>query len=209
VKPAAIILAGGRSSRFGADKLAARLDGIPVLEHALRAVARVADPVVVVVGPDAPSPSVPSDLRVEVVPARDLVADQGPLAGLAGGLAALGSWAASNGEGAAPDVVLLVAGDMPTLVPGVLDLLARELDAKPSLGAVTLETDPPTLLPSAIRATLAAPVAEALLAADRRSLRGLLESVPSTTVPSAAWRAIDPDGRTLRDIDTPGDLSER
>lgn len=209
MKPAAIILAGGRSSRFGADKLAARLDGIPVLEHALRAVAQVADPVVVVVSPDAPSPSVPSDLRVEVVPARDLVAHQGPLAGLVGGLAALGSWAASDGEGAAPDVVLLVAGDMPTLVPAVLALLVRILDEDPALGAVTLETEPPTLLPSAIRATIAGPVAEGLLADDRRSLRGLLESVPSSTVASAVWRAIDPEGRTLRDIDTPGDLSER
>jgi molybdopterin-guanine dinucleotide biosynthesis protein A len=208
VRPAAIILAGGRSSRFGADKLAARLDGIPVLEHALRAVAQVADPVVVVVSPDAPSPSVPSDLRVEVVPARDLVAHQGPLAGLVGGLAALASWADSEGEGA-PDVVLLVAGDMPTLIPGVLDLLARVLGADPSLGAATLETDPPTLLPSAIRASVAGPVAGAQLAEDRRSLRGLLESVPSSTVPSAAWRAIDPEGMTLRDIDTPEDLSGR
>jgi molybdopterin-guanine dinucleotide biosynthesis protein A len=209
VKPAAIILAGGRSSRFGGDKLAARLDGVPVLEHALRAVALVADPVVVVVSPDAPSPSIPSDVRVEVVPARDLVAHQGPLAGLVGGLAALEAWANSTGEGAAPDVVLLVAGDMPSLVPGVLDLLARALDADPSLGASTLETDPPTLLPSAIRASLAGPMADTLLARDRRSLRGLLDTLPWSVVPSVAWRAIDPEGRTLRDIDTPGDLSGR
>lgn len=209
MKPAAIILAGGASSRFGADKLTARLDGIPVLEHALRAVAQVADPVVVVVSPDAPSPSVPAGLGVEVVPARDLVAHQGPLAGLVGGLAALGSWADSEGEGAAPDVVLLVAGDMPSLVPGVLALLARELDADPSLGAVSLATAPPSPLPAAIRVSLAGPVATALLAADRRSLRGLLESVPSSSVPSTTWRAIDPEGRTLRDIDTPEDLSGR
>ena len=209
MRPAAIILAGGASSRFGADKLAARLEGIPVLEHALRAVAQVADPLVVVVSPDAPSPSVPAGLGVEVVPARDLVAHQGPLAGLVGGLAALGSWASAEGEGAAPDVVLLVAGDMPSLVPGVLALLARELDADPALGAASLEADPPTLLPSAIRASLARPVAEALLAGDRRSLRGLLASVPSAIVPSSAWRAIDPEGRTLRDIDTREDLSGR
>ncbi len=209
MKPAAIILAGGASSRFGGDKLAARLDGIPVLEHALRAVAQVADPVVVVVSPDAPSPSVPADLRVEVVPARDLVAHQGPLAGLVGGLAALLSWAESDGGGAAPDVVLLVAGDMPTLVPEVLALLAARLGADPSLGAVCLETQPPSPLPAAIRATLAGPVATVLLDADRRSLRGLLAAVPSALVPSATWRTFDPDGRTLRDIDTPEDLAER
>jgi molybdopterin-guanine dinucleotide biosynthesis protein A len=209
VKPAAIVLAGGRASRFGGDKLAAPLDGIPVLEHALRAVAQVADPVVVVVSPDAPLPSVPALAGVEVVPARDLVARQGPLAGLAGGLAALAAWAAPKGEGAEPDIVLLVAGDMPTLDPRVLALLVRELEADPSLGAVSLESQPPSPLPCAIRATLARPVALALLAQDRRSLRGLLESVPSSTVPSASWRAIDPEGRTLRDIDTREDLAGR
>jgi molybdopterin-guanine dinucleotide biosynthesis protein A len=209
VKPAAVVLAGGRASRFGGDKLAAPLDGIPVLEHALRAVAQVADPVVVVVSPDAPSPSVPAGLGVEVVPARDLVAHQGPLAGLAGGLAALAAWAVSGREGAEPGIVLLVAGDMPTLDPRVLALLVRELGADPSLGAVRLETEPRTLLPSAIRASLVRPVAEALLAQDRRSLRVLLESVPSSTVPSARWRAIDPEGRTLRDIDTREDLAGR
>lgn len=209
MKPAAIILAGGRASRFGGDKLAAPLDGIPVLEHALRAVAQVADPVVVVVSPDAPSPSVPAGLGVEVVPARDLVAHQGPLAGLAGGLAALAAWAGSEGKGAGPAIALLVAGDMPTLDPRVLALLVRELDPDVSLGAVSLESEPSSPLPCAIRVALARPAALALLAQDRRSLRGLLESVPSSTVPSASWRAIDPDGRTLRDIDTREDLSGR
>ncbi len=209
MKPAAIILAGGASSRFGGDKLAARLDGIPVLEHALRAVAQVADPVVVVVSPDAPSPSVPADLGVVVVPARDLVAHQGPLAGLVNGLNALRSWAESAGGGTAPDVVVLVAGDMPTLAPSVLELLAATLDADPSLVAVSLATEPSSPLPAAIRPSITAPAAALLLSEDRRSLRGLLEAVPSAVVPSAVWRAIDPDGRTLRDIDTPEDLRGR
>jgi len=209
MKPAAIILAGGASSRFGGDKLAAELDGRPVLEHALRAVAVMADPVVVVVGPDAPSPSVPPGLAVEVVPARDLVAHMGPLAGLAGGLDALASWAGSSIAGRGPDVAIVVAGDMPTLVPEVLALLAAALDADPALGIACLETEPASPLPAAVRISLALPAATALLAADRRGLRGLIGAVPSALVPSAAWRAIDPDGRTLHDIDTPEDLPGR
>jgi molybdenum cofactor cytidylyltransferase len=51
VRPAAIVLAGGAASRFGGNKLAADLEGRPVLEYALRAVAAVASPVVLVVGP--------------------------------------------------------------------------------------------------------------------------------------------------------------
>jgi molybdopterin-guanine dinucleotide biosynthesis protein A len=50
------------------------------------------------------------------------------------------------------------------------------------------------------------PAARALLDADRRSLRALLDTVPSRAVPSAEWRAVDPEGRTLRDVDTPADL---
>ena len=88
VKPAAIVLAGGASSRFGGDKLAADFEGRPVLEHVLRAAAVVANPIVLVVGPDDPVPWLPGDLGVDVVPARDAVAHRGPLAGLAAGLAA-------------------------------------------------------------------------------------------------------------------------
>ncbi|MFN8623891.1 MAG: NTP transferase domain-containing protein, partial [Chloroflexota bacterium] len=48
----AIVLAGGRASRFGADKLAASLDGVPLLHHAVRAVSAVpgATEVIVVAG---------------------------------------------------------------------------------------------------------------------------------------------------------------
>jgi hypothetical protein len=49
----------------------------------------------------------------------------------------------------------------------------------------------------------------ALLAENRRALRGLLRSVPSVVVSSAAWRAVDLGGRTLRDIDAPEDLPRR
>lgn len=197
MKPAAIVLAGGASSRFGGDKLAANLEGRPVLEHVLRAAAIVANPIVLVVGPDDPVPRLPGDLGVDVVLARDAVAYRGPLAGLAAGLAALPR----------PfDVALIVAGDMPSLVPAVLDLLAGTLARDPSLGVACLEADPATPLPAAVRPAVAGPAADALLAADRRRLRGLLAAVPSAVVPAVEWRAIDPGGVTLRDVDTPDDL---
>ena len=58
----------------------------------------------------------------------------------------------------------------------------------------------------AVRVALAAPAAAELLAADRRSLRGLLDAVPSAVVPLSAWRPLDPAAATLRDVDVPGDL---
>ena len=200
MRPAAIVLAGGASSRFGANKLAAPLAGRPVLEHALRAAAAVANPIVLVVGPDDPVPWLPADLGVEVELARDAVAHRGPLAGLARGLDALA---------VVPhpvDVAIVIAGDMPNVVPAVLELLAGVLARDPSLGAACLEAEPATPLPSAVRPSLAGPAAAALLALDRRSLRGLLDAVVTATVSAADWRAIDPDGVTLRDVDTPDDL---
>lgn len=200
MRPAAIVLAGGTSSRFGSDKLAAELRGRPVLEHALRAAAAIASPIVLVVGPDDPVPSLPPDLGADVVLARDAVAHQGPLAGLAAGLAAL-----PHGG----DVAIVVAGDMPTLVPAVLELLAGVLASDPSLGAVCLEAEPASPLPAAVRPSIAGPAATSLLEADRRSLLGLIAAVPTAIVPAVDWRVIDPDGVTLRDVDTPEDLSGR
>ncbi len=195
---AAIVLAGGASSRFGADKLAADFNGKPVLHHALTAVATVADVIVLVIPPDASQPPVPPGLASRIVLTHDNALHQGPLAGLAAGLAAC-----------PPDteIAIVVGGDMPTLQPAVLRLLADALAANPTLSAATLEADPPSALPMAVRPSVAAPAVEVLLAENRRALRGLLAAVPSVIVPAAQWRALDPDARTLRDIDTPEDLA--
>ena len=203
---AAIVLAGGAATRFGGDKLAADLDGRPVLEHALRAVAAIADPVVVVVGPDDPTPRIPCELGVRVVMARDAVARQGPLAGLGSGVAVLAGLGSDEGDDRPPGVVIVVAGDMPSLVPAVLQLLAETVAADPGVGAAHLETDPPSPLPAAVRASLAGPASARLLAADRRSLRDLFDAVPTAIVPAGSWRSLDPEARTLRDIDTRADL---
>ena len=48
-----IVLAGGRSARFGGDKLARELDGRPVLQHVLERLREVASDVVIVRAPDA------------------------------------------------------------------------------------------------------------------------------------------------------------
>ena len=195
---AAIVLAGGASSRFGADKLAADFNGKPVLHHTLTAVATVADVIVLVIPPGAAEPPLPPDLASRLVIARDSALHQGPLAGLAAGLAAC-----------PPDteIAIVVGGDMPTLQPAVLRLLTDALIASPALGAVTLQADPPAILPMAIRPSVAAPAVAALLADNRRALRGLLAAVPSVIAPAAQWRALDPGARTLRDIDTPEDLA--
>jgi molybdopterin-guanine dinucleotide biosynthesis protein A len=187
----AIVLAGGRSSRFGRDKLAEPVGGRPMLDLAIDAVRVVAIDIVVVTAPDG-SPTNSPDVAI----ARDARAFEGPLAGLAAGLAAFD-----------PSVrrAIVVGGDMPSLVPPVLQ---RMLDELASADVVVLETDDgPRPLPLAIRPVVVRPVIDRLLAAGERRLRALLTAVRVVALDQATWRQDDPDGASLRDVDVPEDLS--
>ena len=96
---------------------------------------------------------------------------------------------------------------MPTMLPSVLALLVDRLD-DPAIDAVVLEHGWP-----------GSPAARRRADAHRRRSRPSGWSQPASgacgrstrrsstaVIDEATWRAIDPDGRTLRDIDTPADL---
>ncbi len=194
-----IVLAGGRATRFGADKLVAPLDGRPLLHHAILAVASVSDEVVVVIGSNGARPQMPVDAATRVRVVRDLVADGGPLAGLAAGLAA-----------ARGPLAILVGGDQPWLSPAILAELLLWLDSTadgPQPDAVALADDREIRpLPAALRVATVRPVVEALLAGRSRSLLSLLERLRVGTLEPERWRALDPNGASLRDVDTPEDV---
>jgi molybdopterin-guanine dinucleotide biosynthesis protein A len=197
-----IVLAGGRSTRFGADKLAVHVGGRPLLHRAILAAAAVSDEVVVVIGANGARPPLPADADVRVRVVRDALADGGPLAGLAAGLA-----------GARGRLAILVGGDQPSLSPAVLGELLLWLGrdaAGPPLDAVALAEDGLLRpLPAALRVATSRPVAEALLRAGSRSLNGLFECLRVGTLEPERWRILDPEGASLRDIDTPDDLPGR
>ena len=187
----AIVLAGGRSSRFGRDKLTEIIDGRPLLEHAIAAVQAVATDVVVVAAP-ASTADLPEGVRL----ARDPVAFEGPLAGLAAGLAELD---------ASIERVLVVAGDMPSLVPavlrGLLDQVVSGADA-----AILAHDGDARPLPMALRRVSAEPAVRKLLSGGERRLRALTGALEAAVIDESAWRRHDPTAATLRDIDTPDDL---
>ena len=197
----AIVLAGGGSTRFGTDKLAAELDGRPLLHHALERIAEAADRIVLVLAPASAVPALPPGIERRIEIARDQASNQGPLAGLAVGLGRLD--AARDADA----IAIVVGGDMPRLVPGVLRLLAERVARDAETAAAVLESDPVPALPVALRASAALDAARTLLAADLRSLRALLDELAAVTIPAGEWRLLDPAGTTLADVDTPEDLA--
>jgi molybdopterin-guanine dinucleotide biosynthesis protein A len=185
-----IVLAGGRSSRFGRDKLDALVDGRSLLFNAIDGVTPASTEILVIAAPDA-APRLPA--RATLI--HDTVAFEGPLAGVAAGLRA-----------AHESIILVVGGDMPTLVGAVVESMLQALD-QPGVEAVVLEHDGrPRPLPIALRREPALAAADVLLADGERRLRALTEELATTVIPEPTWRALDPYGMTVRDIDTPADL---
>jgi molybdenum cofactor guanylyltransferase len=113
---AAIVLAGGRSSRMGSPKAALEWHGSTLLRRVTGIVARsLAGPVVVVSAPGQALPAL--DTAVEVV--ADEREGRGPLQGLAAGLAAIGDRAA---------VAYVSSTDVPLLHPAFVRRVVSELD---------------------------------------------------------------------------------
>ena len=191
----AIVLAGGRASRFGSDKLVEEVNGESLLDLAISGVRQVADEVIVV-GRAATDP------EVRHVP--DTEPFGGPLAGLAAGL-----------DHARGKLAMVVGGDMPRLAPAVMTLMLARLGVDPSIQAVTLArqsrdepAEPPRrqVLPLALAVHEARDAARAALAAADRSLVSLVDRLVAAEVPVAEWLRLDPEADTLLDVDTTADL---
>ena len=194
IQISAIVLAGGRSSRFGSDKLAARVGGGTLLDRSVAAVAAVAIEIVVVVAPGDDRTPAAVDRPVRVV--ADRAAHGGPLVGLLNGL-----------ESIDQPLAIVVGGDMPTLRPDVLGLLVRTLIAQPAMGAVVVRSrDAVAPLPAAVRTGAATDWVGRLVGDGERRLGSLFERLPTRILEEGEWRPLDPDGDTLRDVDVPGDL---
>ncbi len=189
----AVVLAGGRSLRFGRNKLAEPMpDGRTILAHALDAVAAVCADVVIVIAPETGLPAgLPPGVRVAIDPEPF----GGPLVGLVAGLTAT-----------AGEIVVVVGGDMPDLVPAVLARLGESLGRGLADAVLLAGSGDRPSLPFAIRRDPALSAARSALADGDRRLRGLFERLVVDAVPESEWRVLDPAARTLRDIDRPEDL---
>jgi molybdenum cofactor cytidylyltransferase len=120
----AVVLAAGSSSRFGATKLLAPLDGVPVLQHVLDAVAGIGFGEVIVVLGDA-SVEIEAGIAWRGERRRR---NPNPASGLSRSLR-LGM----DGVGSGSDAALILLGDQPLVRPDVIRRLLEALtdDGRP------------------------------------------------------------------------------
>ena len=188
----AVVLAGGRSSRFGSDKLAFEIDGRTMLDHAVAAVGAVTSHVILVLAPGTEMPLALASAVAGHV--HDSSAFEGPLAALAAALEVIET-----------PVALVVAGDMPRMVPAVLQRLASTVGTdRPAVNLEVPRRMQP--LPMAISVEAARPAVAALLERGERSLRALLTELGTASIPAPVWLSLDPAGTTILDVNRPGDL---
>lgn len=180
----AVVLTGGTGARLGGvDKAALEVGGVTLLERSLTATMAAVE--VVVVGPEVPT-SRPVTWTVEDPPLG------GPAAGL---LSALGRFAAT------PDLVAVLAVDMPFVNAGTLARLTWAVEADPDLdGAVLVD-------PAGRRQTLAAVYRVSALVAARPLESGREHGLPMRRLVGGLRLAEVPTvGDEARDVDTWADV---
>lgn len=195
LRVAAVVLAGGKSSRFGRDKATEPFEGSTLVERAVLVARSVARDVVVVA---AAEQALPAALPARVV--RDAEAFPGPLVAFARGVGAL-----------EPDfdVVLAIAVDLPRLSGDVLGALVR---ACPSGGAAVPQLAGALQPLTAAYSSRALEGLRACVAGGARSMHAFLDRIPVTIVDAATLAsdpqvaASDPELRSLSDADTPAAL---
>lgn len=186
---AGLVLAAGGGLRFGATKQLADLDGRPLLEHSLTAMAAAGlDRLVVVLGSRAADVLAAIDLHG----AEPIVCErwgEGQSVSLAYGLAHL----ADRGS-ALPDAVVVALGDQPGLAPGaVLRVLAARGEAQAVRATYEGRPGHPVVLEHSLLGRLRDACGDA-------GARGVLRRAGATEVPCD-----DLGGGA--DVDTPADLA--
>lgn len=192
VSVAAVVLCGGESRRMGRSKAWLPFGDELMLQRVVRLAGTVARPIVVVAAPNQEIPELPGDIAI----VRDLIAGRGPLQGLAAGFSAV------------PDTVELAfatATDVP-FEPRWITRLVELIDGYDLAIPFTDGYYHP--LAAMYRFRVVLPVIDGLLREDRLRPVFLVEAVKSRIINDAELRTVDPDLRTLRNLNHPGEYEE-
>lgn len=183
-----IVLAGGRSSRMGADKASLILDGASLLHRTTAALDAVVDEIVIVRAPGQSIPLVQT--RASLVIVEDALEGEGPLFGMGTGLAA-----------ASAPVALVVGVDHPFLRPPLLRMLVERVRGG-ARWVLPIAGGRPQPLCSAF-ASDALEVVRRHLEAGARAPMAVAADLGMVRLTEEEWRTVDPEGLSFVDVDTP------
>jgi molybdenum cofactor guanylyltransferase len=184
----AIVLAGGRSMRMGTPKALLSFDEEPLIVHIVRRLEPLFGEIIVVAAPGQELPSMPVTL------VRDDVAYQGPVGGICYGLRA-----------ASTDLAFVTSCDSPLLQPRLVSYLlsvSAGWDATVTRWEGRLQP-----LVGCYRRTIV-PLLAAQLETGELRLSAVLERVPTRTVEEDEIRAVDRDGASFVNLNTPEDYAD-
>jgi molybdopterin-guanine dinucleotide biosynthesis protein A len=171
---------------MGTSKAALPFGPETMLQRVLRLLGTVVSPIVAVAARDQILPQLPQDLII----ARDEQEARGPLEGLRAGLKAL-----------PPDVdaAYVTSCDVPLLVPAFVDRMVELLGDH---DIAVMEIDGFTHPLSAVYRRGVLANVEELLAADKLRPAFLFDAVDTRRVQPEEMRSLDPQLRTLRNLNT-------
>lgn len=190
----AIILCGGKSSRMGRDKATLPFGPELMLQRVVRLLSEVVDPsrIAIVAAKGQQLPILPSTVTIT----RDEHQGRGPLEGFSAGL---------DGIPNEVDAVYATSCDVPLLVPAFVSRMFQLLEDHEI--AVPIENEKFHPLAAVYRPSVRRHV-QKLLAAGRMRLRFLLDEADTRIVPIEELRAIDPELRTLLNLNHSEDYRE-
>jgi molybdopterin-guanine dinucleotide biosynthesis protein A len=186
---AAIILAGGRSTRLGRDKASEPLLGRPMLQHVIDRVRLLVGEIIVVRARNQRLPAIESAAPIRI--AEDDFASIGPLGGIYSGLMAT---AAERG--------LVVACDMPLLSRPLLEEMLQRSSGCDVVMPVLAYPEP---LHAVYGRACIAPIRERIEAGQLK-ITNFLDAVAVCYMREDECRALDPDLRSFTNTNTEADL---
>jgi molybdopterin-guanine dinucleotide biosynthesis protein A len=180
---AAVILAGGRSSRMGRSKALLPFGGEPLIVHVVARLQSLFDEIVVVAAPGQDLPTLPATV------VQDAVAHQGPVGGLCYGLSAISGQAA-----------FVAACDSAFLDTRLISHLVSQL---PGHDVVVPKWDGRAQPLHAVYRKGVLPLLEAQLARGELRPVSLYDRVRTRWVSEDDVRAFDPEGWSFFNMNTP------
>jgi len=184
-----IVLCGGKSTRMGVPKATMPFGAETMLQRVVRLLATVVSPIIVVAAREQSLPALPGEVSV----ARDQREAKGPLEGIRAGLSALPG---------SVDAAYITSCDVPLLVPAFVERMI-ELMGDHDIAVMEIDGFPHPLSAIYRRDTL--PLVESLLAQDRLRPVFLFDAVRTRRVKPEEMTVVDPQLRTLRNLNTQQD----